>query len=63
MQIIVENIKMGFVKHSEGEIVSVIKSNDDIDNEKTEKALKEAKESIKNLDKDGNKTEFSKESE
>lgn len=54
---------MSFIKHSDGEISHIIKSTDDIDVEKTSKVLKEAKEAAKNLNKDGNKTELSKESE
>lgn len=50
---------MSFIKHSEGEISNILKSNDDMDLEKTKKVLKEAKEEVKN----SNNTELSKESE
>lgn len=42
----------------EEKIISVIDVEDDIDDVKTANAFKIAKESIKNIDKDGNKTEL-----
>ncbi|HVI41798.1 MAG TPA: hypothetical protein VM577_14190 [Anaerovoracaceae bacterium] len=57
---------MSFIKNGDCEIINIIKTNDGevtIDAKKTNKILKAAKEEAKNLDKDGNKSESSKESE
>lgn len=51
---------MSFIKHSDGEIVNIVKSSDEkfIDDNETSEAIKKMK---KNLKEDGNKIELDKE--
>lgn len=49
------------IKKSSGEILEIIRD-DDIDNDKTDKGLKKAKEDIKNNKKNSNKIELDRDS-
>jgi len=53
---------MSFIKYSQGEITHIVEGKDELDDEKAKRALKEAKQASKNIDKDGNKSSFNTES-
>ncbi len=53
---------MAFVKRGDAEIINIIEDDNKIDDEKTKRALKEARQAAKNIRKDSNKIEFNKES-
>ena len=48
---------MALIKHGDGQIIAIIKDNDKkINSKKAKNALEQAKQDVKKIDKDGNKT-------
>ena len=54
---------MGFVKRGDVEILEIITGGEAPDDEKTKKALEEARKATKNIGIDGNNSEFNTESD